>query len=88
MVGTLYYAYRGAAVLESDRLLYWINFSVLPVVSAAIRIGLLCFCRDRYANRDFIAVIHKCIRTMRYKYRLLTCISALPGTVTFNRRAY
>lgn len=41
VVGTIYYAYRGAAVLESGSLRYWISFFVSPVVSAAICIAIL-----------------------------------------------
>ena len=41
VVGTIYYAYRGAAVLESGSLHYWISFILSPIVSAAICIALL-----------------------------------------------
>jgi Family of unknown function (DUF5367) len=38
ILGTVYYAYRGTAVLESGSTRYWIGFCVSPVVSA-----ILCF---------------------------------------------
>lgn len=41
VVGTIYYAYRGTAVLESGSLRYWISFCLSPVVSAAICIAIL-----------------------------------------------
>ncbi len=41
IVGTIYYAYRRTAVLESGSLRYWIGFFVSPVVSAAICIAIL-----------------------------------------------
>jgi len=41
VVGTIYYAYRGTAVLESSSLRYWISFFVSPIVSAAICIAIL-----------------------------------------------
>jgi hypothetical protein len=39
--GTIYYAYRGAAVLESGNLPYWVSFFVSPVVSAGICVAIL-----------------------------------------------
>lgn len=41
IVGTIYYAYRGTALLESNSLRYWICFFVSPIVSAAICIAML-----------------------------------------------
>lgn len=41
IVGTIYYAYRGTALLESSSLRYWISFLVSPIVSAAICIAIL-----------------------------------------------
>jgi hypothetical protein len=38
ILGTISYAYRGAAVLESGSTRYWISFCISPVVSA-----MLCF---------------------------------------------
>jgi len=34
IVGTLHYANRGPAVLETTSLCYWIAFAISPVVSA------------------------------------------------------
>jgi hypothetical protein len=41
IAGTVYYAYRGAAVLETTALRYWIGFAVSPVLSAALCIVIL-----------------------------------------------
>jgi len=41
ILGTIYYAYRGVAVLESGSARYWISFWLSPVVSAAICIAIL-----------------------------------------------
>ena len=41
IVGTIYYAYRGVAVLESGPVRYWISFFISPIVSAALCIALL-----------------------------------------------
>lgn len=41
ILGTLFYAYRGVALLESGSLRYWTGFWVSPIVSAAICIAIL-----------------------------------------------
>ncbi len=41
IIGTIYYAYTGTAILETTALHYWISFSISPVVSAAICVALL-----------------------------------------------
>lgn len=41
VAGTIYYGYRGAAVLETTPLRYWIAFCVSPVISAALCIAIL-----------------------------------------------
>jgi Family of unknown function (DUF5367) len=41
VLGSIYYAYRGVAVLESGSTRYWISFCISPVVSAAICIAIL-----------------------------------------------
>ena len=41
IVGTIYFAYRGAAVLEAGSLHYWISFVATPVISAAFCIAFL-----------------------------------------------
>jgi len=41
LVGTLWYRARGAEVFESTSLRYWINFAVVPIMSAVICILLL-----------------------------------------------
>ncbi len=41
ILGTVYYAYRGPAVLETTSIRYWTSFALSPVFSAAICIGLL-----------------------------------------------
>jgi len=41
VLGTVYYGYRGAAVLETTDLRYRLSFIVSPVLSAAICIGIL-----------------------------------------------
>jgi hypothetical protein len=38
---TIYYGYRGAAVLETTTLRYWIAFAVSPIFSAALCIAIL-----------------------------------------------
>ncbi len=40
-IGTLWYRVRGAAVFETTSLRYWINFAVVPVMSAVICILIL-----------------------------------------------
>jgi hypothetical protein len=40
-LGTVYYAYRGAAVLESGNVRYWTSFTLSPMVSTVICIALL-----------------------------------------------
>lgn len=41
VVGTVYYAYRGPAILETTALRYWIAFAVSPVFSAVSCILIL-----------------------------------------------
>lgn len=41
IAGTIYYAYRGAAVLETTALRYWIAFAISPIVSALLCIAIL-----------------------------------------------
>ena len=41
IVGTLWYRARGAAILETSSLRYWLNFAVVPVISAVICIFIL-----------------------------------------------
>jgi hypothetical protein len=40
-IGTLWYRARGAAVFETTALRYWINFAVVPALSAVICILIL-----------------------------------------------
>jgi len=40
-VGTIYYAWRGPAILETTAARYWIAFTVSPVFSAALCIVIL-----------------------------------------------
>jgi hypothetical protein len=39
--GTIYYAYRGVAVLESGSTRYWISFCMSPIISTTICIAIL-----------------------------------------------
>lgn len=41
VVGTIYYAYTGPAVLETTSLRYWISFCTSPIISGAICIAIL-----------------------------------------------
>jgi len=41
IVGTIFYAYRGAQVLETTELRYWMSFALSPVVSAVLCIVIL-----------------------------------------------
>ncbi len=41
ILGTVYYAYRGAQLLEATAVRYWVNFIVSPVISAAICFAIL-----------------------------------------------
>lgn len=41
IIGTIYYAYTGPAVLETTSERYWISFIISPIISAAICIGIL-----------------------------------------------
>jgi hypothetical protein len=41
ILGTVYYAYRGARVLETTELRYWVNFLLSPVVSAMLCVAIL-----------------------------------------------
>jgi hypothetical protein len=41
ILGSVYYAYRGPAVLETTSLRYWISFFISPLVSAIICIAIL-----------------------------------------------
>lgn len=41
IAGTVYFAAQGAAILESTTARYWRSFVLLPVVSAAVCIGIL-----------------------------------------------
>jgi hypothetical protein len=40
LLGSIYYAYRGAAILETTRLRYWISFALSAIVSGALCVGL------------------------------------------------
>jgi hypothetical protein len=41
ILGTIYFAYRGFAMLETTRLRYWTGFIALPIASALLCIGVL-----------------------------------------------
>lgn len=41
IVGTIYYAYSGAAILETTSARYWSAFIASPIVSAAICVAIL-----------------------------------------------
>jgi Family of unknown function (DUF5367) len=45
IVGSVYYAYRGALVLETTNTRYWISFFVSPLISAFLVVGILRFLR-------------------------------------------
>jgi len=50
VLGTIYYAYRGPAVLETTPARYWGNFIVSPIASALICIAILEWRRIGPAN--------------------------------------
>lgn len=41
VIGSIYYAYRGPAILETSAQRYWLAFALSPVVSAALCIAIL-----------------------------------------------
>jgi hypothetical protein len=41
VAGSIYYAYRGAQVLETTKARYWISFFISPLVSAILVFGIL-----------------------------------------------
>lgn len=41
VLGTIYYAYQGAQILETTETRYWVSFAVSPVVSALLCIAIL-----------------------------------------------
>lgn len=41
IIGSIYYAYRGPAILESTMQRYWIAFALSPIVSAALCLVIL-----------------------------------------------
>jgi hypothetical protein len=41
MVGTIYYAYQGPAILETTRMRYLIAFVSSPIISAVLCVGIL-----------------------------------------------
>ena len=41
ILGTIYYEYRGKAILESSSARYWISFCICPIVSSAACIAIL-----------------------------------------------
>jgi hypothetical protein len=41
ILGTVYYAYRGARILETTEMRYWVSFAISPIVSAALCVGIL-----------------------------------------------
>jgi Family of unknown function (DUF5367) len=45
IVGSVYYAYRGALVLETTNTRYWISFFVSPLISALLVVAILRFLR-------------------------------------------
>jgi hypothetical protein len=45
IVGTIYYANRGPAILETTSALYWTAFAMSPIASAILCIALLCWRR-------------------------------------------
>ena len=50
ILGTVYYGYRGARVLESTEFRYWVNFIISPIISAAICIAILRWRRVSPSN--------------------------------------
>ena len=45
ILGSVYYAYRGALVLETTNTRYWISFFVSPLISAFLVVAILRFLR-------------------------------------------
>jgi Family of unknown function (DUF5367) len=41
LVGTLYFAWRAPAILETTSLRYWISFSLSPILTTAVCIAIL-----------------------------------------------
>ena len=41
VLGTIYYAYTGRAVLETTQMRYWLAFASSPIVSAALCIAIM-----------------------------------------------
>ena len=41
LIGTVYYAWRAPAILETTSLRYWISFSLSPILTAALCIAIL-----------------------------------------------
>lgn len=41
IVGTIYYGYRGPAILETSSLRYWVAFATSPLLSAALCVAIL-----------------------------------------------
>jgi hypothetical protein len=50
VAGTIYYGYRGPAILETSEHRYWIAFALSPVYSAAMCIAILWWRRIAPAN--------------------------------------
>jgi len=50
VAGTVYYANRGPAILETTSLRYWIAFVISPLVSALLCVAILRWRRIAYAN--------------------------------------
>jgi hypothetical protein len=50
IAGTIYYAYRGSAVLETSNLRYWIAFALSPLLSAVLCIAILLWRHIPAAN--------------------------------------
>src|SRR5438132_12654367 len=50
ILGTVYYGYRGARVLESTEFRYWVNFIISPIISAAICVAILRWRRVSPSN--------------------------------------
>jgi hypothetical protein len=45
ILGTVYFAYAGAAIMETTGKAYWVSFALSPVLSAVICIAILRWCR-------------------------------------------
>ena len=41
ILGTIYYALRGQAILETTSLRYWLSFSISPIFSAILCVAIL-----------------------------------------------